>query len=236
MRWQTVLGGLVLGYAAVLSTLVATGAVGSKRQTALDTLNVQRINLREPDGTLRLVISNRADFPGIIVRGRELPHKDRRDAAGMIFLNDEGTENGGLIFGGVRKNGVVRSGGHLSFDQYEQDQVVSLEQSEAGGDRAAGLSISDRPDRSMDFRGLSRLESEPDGPAKQAELARFEASGAFGHPRLFVGKAEESAVMALRDANGRKRLVLKVTPAGEASIQFLDETGKVVRTVRPEGS
>jgi hypothetical protein len=52
---------------------------------------------------------------------------------------------------------------------------------------------------------------------------------------LFVGKAEESAVMALRDAKGRKRLVLKVTPAGEASIQFLDETGKVVRTVSPEG-
>ena len=233
MRWQMVFGGLVVCYAAVLSTLVATGVVG-RRDASLQTLNVQRINLREPDGTLRLVISNKADFPGIIFKGKEFPHNDRRDVAGMIFFNDEGTENGGLIFGGARKDGVVQSGGHLSFDQYEQDQVVSLEQTEDGGQRAAGLGIFDRPARSMDFRGLSRLESEPDSAAKQAELARLEAAGAFGHPRLFLGKAEENAVVALRDAQGRKRLVLKVTPGGEASIQFLDESGKLTRIVTPQ--
>jgi hypothetical protein len=40
-------------------------------------------------------------------------------------------------------------------------------------------------------------------------------------------------VLALRDAKGRQRLVLTVDPAGNASIQFLDEAGKVVRTVTP---
>ena len=39
--------------------------------------------------------------------------------------------------------------------------------------------------------------------------------------------------MALCDAKGRKRLVLQVTAAGDASIEFLDETGRVVRTVSP---
>jgi hypothetical protein len=234
MRAYTILAGLAVAYAAVLSTLVATGAVGSQRETSIDTLNVQRINVREPDGTLRLVVSNKAAFPGIIIKGQEIPHDSRRDVAGLVFFNDEGTENGGLIFGGARKNGVVRSGGHLSFDQYEQDQVVSLEQTEEGGQRAAGLGISDRPDRSMDFRALSRLESEPDSPARRAELARLSAAGAFGEPRLFLGKTDHNAVLSLRDANGRKRLVLKVTAAGEASIQFLDEAGKVVRTVTPQ--
>ena len=234
MRAYMILGGLAVAYAAVLSTLVATGAVGSQREASFDTLNVRRINVREPDGTLRLVVSNKAAFPGIIVKGQEIPHDSRGDAAGMIFFNDEGTENGGLIFGGAKKNGVVRSGGHLSFDQYEQDQVVSLEQSEEGAERVAGLGISDRPDRSIDFRALSRLESEPDGPAKRAELARLSAAGALGEPRLFFGKTDHSAVLSLRDAAGRKRLVLKVTAAGEASIQFLDEAGKVVRTVTPQ--
>ena len=152
----------------------------------------------------------------------------------MIFFNDEGTENGGLIFGGAKKNGVVSSEGHLSFDQYEQDQVVNLEQTEANGQRSAGLGIADRPDQALDFEGLSKLEAQPDSPAKQAELARLAASGAFGQQRLFLGKTDGNAVLALRDAKGRKRLVLKVEPSGEASIQFLDETGKVVRTVTPQ--
>jgi hypothetical protein len=234
MQWRSAALYGAVGYAAVLSTLVAAGAIGGPREAAIDTLNVRRINVREPDGTLRLVVSDRAEFPGIIVRGKEIPHASRRDSAGMIFFNDEGTENGGLIFGGARKAGVVSSFGHLSFDQYEQDQVAFLEQTETAGEREAGLKFADRPDQPLDFRGLSALESEPDSPAKQAKLARLKASGAFGQPRLFVGKSERNAVLALRDAQGRKRLVLTVTAAGDASIQFLDAAGKVVRTVTPQ--
>lgn len=40
--------------------------------------------------------------------------------------------------------------------------------------------------------------------------------------------------MALRDAKDRERRVLQANPAGNASIQGLDETGKVVRTVTPQ--
>jgi hypothetical protein len=80
-------------------------------------LDVQRINLVEPDGTSRLVISNKALAPGIIIKGQEHPHPDRK-TAGMIFFNDEGTENGGLIFGGEKgADGTERSSGHLSFDR-----------------------------------------------------------------------------------------------------------------------
>jgi hypothetical protein len=234
MRWGMVLGVAAVAYAVVLSTLLATGVVGGPRETSLDTLNVRRINVREPDGTLRLIISNKTDFPGIFVKGREIPRADRRDVAGMIFFNDEGTENGGLIFAGSKRNGVVSSGGHLSFDQYEQDQVLTLDQIEEASSRTAGLGIYDRPDQALDFEGLSKLEAQPDGPTKKAELARLDAAGTFGEPRLFIGKADGNSVLALRDAKGRKRLVLKVAPAGDASIQFLDETGKVVRMVTPQ--
>jgi hypothetical protein len=40
-------------------------------------------------------------------------------------MNDEGTEMGGLIFGGQKDSkGEIHHEGHLSFDQYDQDQGV----------------------------------------------------------------------------------------------------------------
>lgn len=196
----------------------------------LNTLDVGRINVREPDGTLRLVLSNRTAFPGGYVHGREYPHSGRGGEAGLIFLNDEGTENGGLIFDGARINGKVSSAGHLSFDQYDQDQVVTLEQTENDGERNAGLTIADRPDAPIDFPRLLALEGRPDGPA---QFARMRAAGAFGYKRLFLGKTEGNSEVTLKDGQGRERLRLMVTRDGTASITFLDENGKAVRSVTP---
>src|SRR5580698_1055176 len=114
-------------YSGVLTiafaTVVLTGFTESRQKQSFDEITVHRINVVEPDGTLRMVISNKADFPGVIIKGKETPHPGRQ-TAGMLFFNDEGTENGGLIFGGEKdKQGNASSYGHLSFDRYEQDQV-----------------------------------------------------------------------------------------------------------------
>lgn len=225
-------------YSAIATTLVGafvvTEAVSAPERTAFEEIDVKRINIREDDGTLRMTISNTSRFPGIIFRGQERPHPNRV-AAGMLFFNDEGTENGGLIFGGERKaDGSVEGYGHLSFDQFEQDQVVALNQIEEGGRRTAGLTISDRPDQSLEV-ATARLEGLT-GEARTAELERLRAEGAFGNPRAYLGKdAERASKMDLRDAQGRTRLRLHVTAEGQASIQFLDEAGQVTRTVTPEG-
>lgn len=227
---------IVVAYCAGILTAfaaIATGqAIGEARKVTLDEIDVHRINVVEPDGTLRMTISNRAQFPGMIIRGKELPHASRNDSAGLIFFNDEGTENGGLIFGGKSQSGHVVNFGHLSFDQYEQDQVVSLEQSEEDGRRAAGLTINDRPTEALDFAGLSALEQQPDSPAKTAKLTQLSNAGAFGQPRLFIGKdSAGGSLLNLKDAQGNTRLRLAVSAKGEASISFLDDHGKVVRTL-----
>src|SRR5690242_10450551 len=80
---------------AALAVVLLTGAGSSKAQV-FDEIQVHRINVVEPDGTLRMVISNKARLPGVIVKGKEFPPRDRPQA-GMIFYNDEGSENGGLI-------------------------------------------------------------------------------------------------------------------------------------------
>jgi hypothetical protein len=99
---------LMLGYCVLVTTLLAglsvSQAVSGPVKVSYDELDVHRINVRERDGTLRMTISNTDSAPGIIVKGKEIPHPNRK-SAGILFFNDEGTENGGLIFGGRRTTG-----------------------------------------------------------------------------------------------------------------------------------
>ena len=92
-----------------------------------------------------MVLSNHARLPGIIVRGKEQAFP--RPQAGMLFYNDEGSENGGLVFGGGKnaKGEVEDSGGSLSFDKYEANQIVQLAGMDDKEDRFAGLMVTDNP-------------------------------------------------------------------------------------------
>ena len=151
-------------------------------------LEAERIEIVEPDGATRLVISNSA--------------RGRRHSPGLIFHDDEGDECGGLIFGGQRTDEGHAAGAALMFDQFKQDQVVGISHGDSPGRRWAGLSVWDRPD-------------EP-----------FPAVG--GAMRLFAGKTvEESAVVELRDAEGRVRVSLSVASDGTAGLEFLDADGEV---------
>jgi len=179
-------------YSTVVTTLLAVFMLAPSKSAGVqhfDEIDVHRVNVREPDGTLRMVISNHARLPG------------NRPQAGMLFYNDEGTENGGLIFSGHRNvNGeVVNAGVALSFDRYgATSQFVQL----------AGVQDSENH-----IVGLTLSETEPTGNRR----------------RLFIGHDKEGgAIVSLMDRNGRKRIVLQVTPDGTPSILFLDADGKVI--------
>ena len=54
-------------YAGVVTAVFAItvfGGFAGARKTTFDEIDVHRINIVEPDGTLRLVISDQARFPG----------------------------------------------------------------------------------------------------------------------------------------------------------------------------
>jgi len=145
-------------YSAVLTValaaLVLMGMRSEGKKASFDEITVHRINVVEPDGTLRMVVSNHDRLPGIIVHGKERPFE--RPQAGMIFLNDEATEIGGLIFGGRRnaKGEIVDSGASLSFDRYEANQVVQLIGVDDKEDRFAGLAVVDSPSGSETHRRI----------------------------------------------------------------------------------
>lgn len=178
---------------------------------------MQRINVREPDGRLRCVISNSTRFPGLIMRGQEYDH--HRTQAGLLFFNDEQTENGGLIFEGA--NGST--GGSLTFDAYEHDQIVQLLGVREPDAQVAGLIVTDRPE------GRS-LVDELEAPRV---CQNTPPSGSFGARRLFAGTDGSDALLNLCDGSGTPRLRLRVSAAGESAIEFLDAAGEVVSAIGP---
>jgi hypothetical protein len=218
-------------YAGVLTVVFAltvlTGAQKNQK-TRFGEIDVERVNVIEPDGTVRLVLSSKAMFPGILFKGKEYPHPTRR-TAGILFYNDEGTENGGLTFGGQKdKDGNVSAYGHLSFDQYNQDQVFTLDASEDGGYSKAGMAVWDRPDYSIEELILL-FEHVKEFPEKErkAEISKFFSERESAHPRLYLGKTDNGAVsLRLNDRQGRDRLVIEVAPDGTPAVRFLDEEGK----------
>ena len=56
-----------------LAAMLLTGAP-RRRNARFESIDVQRINVVEPDGTVRLVLSGKALFPGIIFKKEEYPH------------------------------------------------------------------------------------------------------------------------------------------------------------------
>jgi hypothetical protein len=64
--------------------VVVFGAVALHNRT-FGTITARRINIVEPDGTVRLTISNRADFPGAWNRGKEYARPDRQRRPGCCL-------------------------------------------------------------------------------------------------------------------------------------------------------
>ncbi len=223
---------------AVFAASMLSGFVVAPKKTSLEELDVQRINLVEPDGTLRMVISDKARFPGLIVKGRDYPHP--RPQAGMLFYNDEGTENGGLVFGGYKdKDGkIVDSGGSLTFDKYDQDQLVQLMGVHDSSGHQAGLIVSDRPDRPalQDLQEFSKIKAMP--VAERKKLMQERSGNAYyGATRITVARGDDGvAKISLRDGQGHARIVMGVAADGASSLKFLDADGKVLNELTPSAS
>src|SRR5271157_634485 len=225
-RFLTIYSGVLT---AIFTVTILGGFAGPTKKTVFDEISVQRINIVEPDGTLRMVLSDKSRAPGLIIKGKEYPHEDRK-TAGVLFFNDEGTENGGLIFGGMKdKDGKVESWGHLSFDQYDQDQVFTIDAGEENGSRRSGVAIWDRGDYPITdaIEASSRIEKLP-AAQQEAEWNKFMASHPGDKQRAYLGRVGDRSVgLRLMDQEGRDRLCLRVKPDGSPVIQFLDASGKV---------
>jgi hypothetical protein len=211
-----------------LFVLVAAGFRHSDESLRLDELTVTRINVVDSTGRVRLRISG--SFP-----------PRRSDLAGILFVNNDGIEAGGLVYRGRKVDGKVSAAGTLTMDQYNEDQVVAMQYSQDGARRIAGLTINDRPDTlGPELKELYRtLDPMPESPRRdsiaRALLAKVPLDQRATR-RVFIGRdSSKSAVVSLADRAGIPRIQLLVDSLGQASINFLDPQGKVLRRILDDG-
>jgi hypothetical protein len=233
-KFLTVYSGVLT---VAFASIVLLGARKPDPNTSFDQLTVHRINIVEPDGTTRMVISDKAEFPGSFYMGKEYPRPDRV-TAGMLFNDDEGTENGGLIFGGGKdKDGKPWSVGHLSFDEYQRDQTMVMESASEGGSRNVSYELNDMdtpwaftPEVGAEFQ---RIKAMPPGPERTAASKAWHAKYPGGIvSRGYFGRSPDKSVsLNLKDQQGRERLIARVAADGTPVLEFLDAKGNVLRTI-----
>jgi hypothetical protein len=222
----------------LLLTVIAFSAFSQASQkNKFEEIDVERINIVEKDGKVKLVISNKERFPDPFIDGKTYPLRQGGRTAGMIFYNDKGDECGGLSFSGQEKDGSRRAGAGLLFDQFNQDQTIGITYNEADGRRTAGLNVWDRPDTPLGqmVEQLQTLQKMPEGQEKTQALQKFRESSGVAQ-RVFVGKnRDKAALLALFDPQSRPRVQLIVDAQGSARLEFLDEKGTVVHVLPTSG-
>ena len=229
---------LLKGYAIVVTALLGTLSLAAFRQASqkqkFTEIDVERINVVEKDGKLRMVIANRERSIGPIYKGKPFGYAGGT-RPGIIFFNDEGTENGGLTFSGARQpDGTYRANSGFSFDQFNQDQVLYMQYNDNNGRRNMGLTIADRLDADIYDLVMERdsiVKAHPAGAARDAALTKW-AQPRNGVPmaatRVYVGRdVSKAAVINLSDRDGKARIRLMVDSLGTPSLEFLDAAGTV---------
>ena len=236
---RTFFSGATTMAAALAAILTLTGAKSPLRHESFDEITVGRINIVEPDGTKRIVISNKARFPGDFHQGKEGSRPDRRSFAGMLFINEEGTENGGLIQkGSIDADGRISSGLSLTFDRFRQDQALQLMNNDSATHQMTGIKINDVPNfrvTSMsDIERFGQESSKLTEAEQRAYWKKLSDEGRLSENRIWLGNTRDrDSSLQLKDAKGRVRMLLLVSADGKAEIRMLDEQGKVSKSITP---
>jgi hypothetical protein len=223
----------VMTATVIFVAFIASAFTLQSRKQKFEEIDVERINVVEKDGKLRMVISNQErQHPGM-VDGNLMP--PRRRAPGIIFFNHKGDESGGLVFDENSGKGHFVS---LTFDKSRQDQTIGIRHLEGDdGQYFAGFTIWDRPHTSLyDFvMKLEDIKKMPDQAARNAamkELGRTE----YAPERISIAKMrDKSARIVLSDARGRARIKISVDATGNPKMDFLDESGMVICSLPEAG-
>jgi hypothetical protein len=198
-------------------------------------IDVERINVVEKDGTVKMISTNVGRFPNGNTKINGLPvNEDRKKRSGMLFFNEDGIECGGFIYDGKKTKSGHEAGLSLTYDQYDGDQVMQLLTQDVGqGNKrlvSSTLAFNDRPYKELQImRELDEI-GKKDPEAMQQKYKEYEEKGLIGGvPRVMLGKTRsQNNGLFLFDDKGGIKAMFYVDKNNDAKLDFYDDQGKVV--------
>jgi hypothetical protein len=184
------------------SAAAAAQSSAAAQSATYDTLTVQRINVVDRDGKMRLIIANSARMPGAIRNGKTYP-RSIDNAAGLIFLDTRGEETGGIATARLRGTDVT---GFIFDCTYQGTDCIRMWKEE-----------------SIDG---ARLRESFDIFERRPYTGRVESSQ--GVQRITLANENQNAQLEISDPQGHPRIRIGVDRAGEPSIVMLSPDGKEV--------
>lgn len=233
-----VLRGAVMACLALSAVIVTTG-MKANQDVRFDTLTVERINIVEADGTVRMLLTNTARFPTTEQVNGTVLNEDRKKRAGMLFFNEEGIEAGGFIYDGSKNEHGHSAGMSLTFDKYDGDQVMQLltwdEMRNGKRVISSGLAFNDRPEHETQegVRQIMRELNQIDDPDLWREKAMsYQEQGLIGGAqRILLGKTRDSNNgLFLYASDGSPRAMFYVDEHDEVQLQFINSQGDITHT------
>jgi hypothetical protein len=223
----------VCALTVICSLLAFSAFTPNETRPRFEEIDVERINIVESDGRLRMVLSNQArQHPGI-VNGKIIPRENPRPP-GILFFNHLGDEMGGLIFGA---NGEIGHFGSLTFDKVRNDQTIGFRHLEGDNGRySTGIEMWQQPDLPADVVAAkyAAASSITDEKARRAAIESLRQNNELTTNRLFLGKARDnSLLLQMADIKGRTRITVQVAPDGTPKLEFLGEDGELLYSLPP---
>lgn len=227
---------------AISLTFLISSAFKNSGNQRFSEIDVERINIVEKDGAVKMIITNVDRFPSgsDIVNGRPT-NESRKKRAGMLFFNEDGIEAGGFIYDGKKDNNTHSAGLSLTFDQYDGDQVMQLlTQDMADGDKrhvSSSLIFNDRPTKETQLKTMEIMNElevlrKKDPKAMEEKYLEYKEQGLVGGvPRLMLGKSRSNSNgLFLFDDQGMPRAMFFIDKENNAQLEFYDENGNILAT------
>jgi len=200
-------------------------------------IEAERLNIREKGGILKAALSNSAAF-------NEFQRAERGGVtfSGLMFYNEEGQEEGGLVYSGKAIPGGQDADVSLTMDQFRQDQNVYLhheEHKDAQNHRIEdGLSINARPDWSSVKEEYATYNDLEKLPAKQQDQLRLKSLqlGKISSNRMFLGVRRglkdaapyDDTGIFIKNKWGRTAIKLYVDQENKPHFEVYDPLGKSI--------